>query len=117
MPAYPTLRRRADFEAVARAGSRSSTRLLVLRARRTSGPITRIGLATPATLGGAVERNRVRRRVRELVRTRYGEMGAGWDLLVIARPEALHATFGELGTALATILARAGVLAARPEGD
>jgi ribonuclease P protein component len=112
VPAYPTLRRRADFEAVTRSGTVSATRLLVLRARRTDEPITRIGLATPATLGGAVERNRVRRRVRELVRARYGEMGAGWDLLVITKPDARRATFAELGAALDTLLARAGVIGA-----
>ncbi|HEY7452261.1 MAG TPA: ribonuclease P protein component [Candidatus Limnocylindria bacterium] len=110
MPAYPTLRRRADFEAVAKSRAVSATRLLVLRTRRTNGPITRIGLATPASLGGAVERNRVRRRLRALVRARYGEMGAGWDLLVITKPEARSATFAELGGALDDALIRAGVL-------
>jgi ribonuclease P protein component len=109
VPAFPTLRRRADFEAVARSGSVSATRLLVLRARQTNGPTTRIGLATPASLGGAVERNRVRRRMRELVRARHGEMGAGWDLLVIMKPAARDATFGELGSALDAALARAGI--------
>jgi ribonuclease P protein component len=112
MPAYPTLRRRADFAAVAKTRSVSASRLLVLKARRTDGPVTRIGLATPASLGGAVERNRVRRRMRELVRARYGEMGAGWDLLVIMKPEARSATFAELGTALESALARSGVLGA-----
>jgi ribonuclease P protein component len=110
VPAYPTLRRRADFEAVVRSGSVSATRLLVLRARRTNGPITRVGLATPASLGGAVERNRVRRRMRELVRARHGEMGAGWDLLVIMKPAARDASFGELGSALEAALSRAGVV-------
>jgi ribonuclease P protein component len=112
MPAYPTLRRRADFEAVARSRSVSATRLLVLRALRTHGPVTRIGLATPASLGGAVERNRVRRRMRALVRAGYGEMGAGWDLLVIMKPEARSATFAELGAALRDALTRSGVLEA-----
>lgn len=112
MPAYPTLSRRADFQAVARDGNVSATRLLVLRARRTDGPITRIGLATPATIGGAVERNRVRRRVRALVQARHGEMGAGWDLLVIMKPDARTATFGELAAALDTVLLRAGVMGA-----
>ncbi|RPH35614.1 MAG: ribonuclease P protein component [Chloroflexi bacterium] len=110
MPAFPTLRRRADFEAVVRSGSVSATRLLVLRARRTEGPTTRIGLATPASLGGAVERNRVRRRMRELVRARHGEMGAGWDLLMIMKPAAAAATYAELGAVLDSALARAGVL-------
>jgi ribonuclease P protein component len=109
MPAFPTLRRRADFEAVVRSGSVSATRLLVLRARRTDGPTTRIGLATPASLGGAVERNRVRRRMRALVRARHEEMGAGWDLLMIMKPDARNATFDELGDALDVSLSRAGV--------
>jgi ribonuclease P protein component len=109
VPAYPTLRRRADFEAVIRSGRLSASRLLVLRAHKTDEPITRIGLATPATLGGAVERNRVRRRLRALVRARYGEMGAGWDLLVITKPGARRATFAELGAALDGLLERAGV--------
>jgi ribonuclease P protein component len=109
MPAFPTLRRRADFEAVVRSGSVSATRLLVLRARRTDGPTTRIGLATPASLGGAVERNRVRRRMRALVRARHEEMGAGWDLLVIMKPDARSATFDELRDALNVVLDRAGI--------
>lgn len=109
MPAFPTLRRRADFEAVVRSGNVSATRLLVLRARRTDGPTTRIGLATPASLGGAVERNRVRRRMRALVRARHEEMGAGWDLLVIMKPDARNATFDELGDALNVVLDRAGI--------
>jgi ribonuclease P protein component len=109
LPAFPTLRRRADFEAVVRSGSVSATRLLVLRARRTDGPTTRIGLATPASLGGAVERNRVRRRMRALVRARHEEMGAGWDLLMIMKPDARNATYGELGDALDAALARAGI--------
>jgi ribonuclease P protein component len=50
--------------------------------------------------------------VRELVRARYGEMGAGWDLLVITKPDARRATFAELGAALDTLLARAGVTGA-----
>jgi RNase P protein component len=47
--------------------------------------------------------------MRELVRARHGEMGAGWDLLVIMKPAARDATFGELGSALDAALARAGI--------
>jgi RNase P protein component len=48
--------------------------------------------------------------MRELVRTRYGGMGAGWDLLVIAKPDARRASYAELGAALDSLLARTGVL-------
>jgi ribonuclease P protein component len=107
--ALAMLRRKADFDAIGRGGTARSDRLLVLRALRTDEPMTRIGFSTPRRLGGAVERNRVRRRLRELVRERYGEMAAGWDLLLIARPDAATATYGELREALASLLRRSRI--------
>jgi ribonuclease P protein component len=66
-------------------------------------------MSTPRTLGGAVQRNRVRRRLRELVRARMGRIGPGWDLLIIARPTAGEATHAELGDALDALLARTDI--------
>jgi ribonuclease P protein component len=109
MPALPMLRRRADFEAIGRGGSARSTRLLVLRTLRTDRSETRVGFSTPRTLGGAVQRNRVRRRLRELVRTRLEGIGPGWDLLLIARPAAAEATHAELGAALDALVAQTGI--------
>lgn len=109
MPALPTLRRRADFEAIAAHGSARSSPLLVLRTLRTERGETRVGLATPRTLGGSVRRNLVRRRLRELVRQRLEAIGPGWDLLLIARPAAGQATFAELGETLDALLRRAGI--------
>jgi len=109
MPLLPTLRRRADFEAIARDGSARSTPSLVLRFMRTERTESRIGLSTPRTLGGSVQRNRVRRRLREHLRRRLDTIGPGWDLLLIARPAAGQATFAELGGALDSLLQRAGI--------
>jgi ribonuclease P protein component len=109
VPALPMLRRKADFEALGRRGTARSTRLLVLRSLRTGGPETRVGLSTPRSLGGAVQRNRVRRRLRELVRERRGSIGTGWDLLLIARPEAVAASHAELREALGSLLERSGI--------
>jgi ribosomal protein L34/ribonuclease P protein component len=109
VPVLPTLRRRADFEAIGRHGSVRSTPLLVLRWLRTDRGETRIGLSTPRTLGGAVQRNRVRRRLRELVRARLGRIGPGWDLLIIARPGAAEASHAELGAAMDSLLARSDI--------
>ncbi|HEX6139915.1 MAG TPA: ribonuclease P protein component [Candidatus Limnocylindria bacterium] len=110
MPPFPMLRRKADFEALGRHGTVRSTRLLVLRSLRTDRPETRVGLSTSRALGGAVQRNRVRRRLRELVRERLAAMGTGWDLLLIARPEAASADYGELRGALGSLLERSGIV-------
>lgn len=109
MPPFPTLRRKADFDALARDGTARSSQLLVLRTVRTDGATTRIGFSTPRSLGGAVQRNRVRRRLRSLVRERYGELGTGWDLLVIARPAAAQATYADLRDALTNVLRRSEI--------
>ena len=103
------LRRRADFEAIGRHGTTRSTPLLVLRWMRTDRAETRIGLSTPRTLGGAVQRNRVRRRLRALIRERIGGIGPGWDLLLSARPAAGDANHAELGEAIDALLRRSDI--------
>jgi ribonuclease P protein component len=109
MPALPMLRRRADFEAIGRDGTARSTPLIVLRWRRTGRGETRIGLSTPRTLGGAVQRNLVRRRLRELIRARIDTIGPGWDLLIIARPAAATASQAELAAAVDALLRRSDI--------
>ena len=109
MPPLPMLRRKADFDALGRHGTARSSRLLVLRSLRTEGPMTRIGLSTPRTLGGSVQRNRVRRRLRDMVRQELGAMESGWDLLLIARPEAGAASQVELRDAFRSLLERSGI--------
>ena len=109
MPVLPMLRRRADFEAIGRKGQARATPQLVLRSMRTDRAESRIGLSTPKSLGGAVQRNRVRRRLRELVRARLERIGPGWDLLLIARPAAGEASHTELGAAIDALLDRSEI--------
>lgn len=109
MPALVPLRRRADFDAVMRGGSARSHRLIVLRWLRTGRPEMRVGFSTPRTIGGAVVRNRVRRRLREIMRERRDRIGGGIDLLLIVRPESAAVGYGELRAAVATLLQRSGI--------
>jgi ribonuclease P protein component len=47
-------------------------------------------------LGGAVVRNRIKRRVREAVRTRLEKAGAGWEIVINPRLRALTAPFSQV---------------------
>src|SRR5678809_1123012 len=59
-------------------------------------PEVRVGLITSRRVGGAVVRNRVRRRLREIVRRHQHALGSGVWLVIIARPAAAAASFAAL---------------------
>lgn len=56
----------------------------------------KVGFTCPRALGGAVVRNRIRRRMREAVRERLDETGAGWEIVINPRLRAMTAPFSEL---------------------
>ena len=89
------LRRRADFLAAASA-RKVPTRAFVLQVRRRSdeGPV-RVGFTVSRKVGTAVERNRVRRRLKELVRLAQAAAGlpAGNDYVLVGRRAALSLAF------------------------
>jgi len=91
------LRHRADFLAAA-AGARAPAAAFVLqvRKRRDNGP-ARVGYTVSRKVGTAVERNRVRRRLREIVR-RAAEAGmqSGHDYVLIGRRAALALPFDQM---------------------
>jgi len=101
------LRRRTDFRAAA-AGLRASVGAFVVQARRRAeaGPV-RIGFTVSRQVGNAVERNRVRRRLREMVRlSQGGGMHDGHDYVLIGRRAALAAPFGQMRQELDAALGR-----------
>ena len=81
------LSRSRDFDAVHRRGRSVSSRFLVLYWLPQEEPAEpRIGFAVPRAAGGAVERNRIKRRLREAWRERLGRVPTGRDYVLIARP-------------------------------
>jgi ribonuclease P protein component len=102
------LRRRVDFAAVYRSGKVEGNRLLVVRARpREQGP-ARFGFAVGKAVGGAVVRNRVKRRLRAACDTL--PVAEGLDIVIGARAAAANADYAALRQSLLTLLRRAGAL-------
>jgi ribonuclease P protein component len=107
------LSRPEDFAALQGEGTVRSHPLLVVRYRRTGLEATRFGFSTGRKLGGAVVRNRVRRRLREALRVMAPSFQPGWDVLIIARPPIVTAEYTTLTGVLQNLLRRGGVLGGR----
>lgn len=69
-----------------------------------------VGISVSKKVGGAVERNRVRRRLRELVRRRLADLKRGCRLVFVARSDARDARFDDLEAAVERLLARADLI-------
>ena len=96
--------RRAEFDAVYRDGRRRAGRQFVVFARPNGLAHTRFGLSVKRALGGAVVRNRIRRRIREILRLHRTEIPAGWDMVVHPRSSVARAEFGGLAAELVALL-------------
>lgn len=101
------LRKSKDFTQVRREGRSWADRLLVLIAHRTHNPTSRFGFSVSKRVGNAVVRNRVKRRLREAVRTELApRIDDGWDFVVIARRDAADADYHRLNRSLMRLFRR-----------
>ena len=98
------LRSPRDFAALQELGRTRSHPLLTIRIRRNDLGGDRFGIATGRRLGSAVVRNRVRRRVREILRRIDPLDSSGWDVLIVPRPASVAATYAELRSAVEALL-------------
>jgi ribonuclease P protein component len=104
------LRKHADYQRVYRESRRftSASMTYFFRARAAgepAGTLPRIGLTTGRVLGGAVERNRIRRRMREAVRLHAGKLPEHVDVVLHPRKQVLEMEFGRLESEVARIFA------------
>lgn len=98
------------FREIRRAGRSVSNDLLALCALANDLPYSRFGFAVSSRIGNAVVRNRIKRRLREIMRLRMATVRPGCDIILIARKPIRSAEYHQLETACARLLRRAQLL-------
>jgi ribonuclease P protein component len=110
------LSRSAEFERVYRQGRSHGNRYFVLHAfpreRAETDDVPRLGVSVSRKVGGAVDRNRVKRLLREAFRAEAHGLPTDVDVVIVARPDALELVEREglagVQAAVAELVARAG---------
>jgi ribonuclease P protein component len=103
-PREARLVRRGEFDAVYRGGKRRSSSHFTVFLRANQLPCSRFGFSIKKALGGAVLRNRIRRRVREIVRGHRQEILTGWDIVIHPKSSVARAEFAALTADLMRLL-------------
>jgi ribonuclease P protein component len=99
-----------DFKRVRRTGKSFAHPFLVLIVARNDLGISRFGFTAGRSLGGAVQRNRAKRRMRAALQSHFASLAPGWDSVLIARPAILEAPWEQLMHALEQLLRRAELI-------
>jgi ribonuclease P protein component len=126
LPNDERLTRRRDFAAVFGRKKFWADGLLALNVRfhdpakpepGVNAETRRFGFSvSKKAVGKAHDRNRVKRRLREICRARGGEWRGGFDAVIVARSGAADATYAELDAALRGLMVRAGLRRAGDDG-
>ena len=107
------LTRSEDFDRVHRQGNSWAASILVLRAAPNNRDDSRFGMSVSKKVGNAVTRNRIKRRLREIINML--PLRPGWDLVIIVRPAAAALGFAQFKDCLERLLVRAKLLVKQDE--
>ena len=110
-PKTRRLTRASEYERVKRDGFMRRGKLLMLNVMPMDNSGTcRVGFVTSRRVGGAVVRNRVRRRLREIVRQHQHVLRGGFWMVLIARRDAVNASYQQLEHEWLRLATRASIL-------
>ena len=104
-----SLKRNHEFRALYARGKSSAGVYLAVYTRPNRAGVTRLGLTVSSKLGGAVKRNRIRRRLREAYRLEEDKLRPGCDIVIVARARAFTADFLALRKDLLSVCAKLGL--------
>lgn len=97
LPKINRLRKKKDFERVFKEGKNARSPVLYFKVLETKEPSSRIGFIVSKKISlKAVERNKIRRRLRESVRAALSTLKESWDIVIIASPRIKKSSFEEI---------------------
>ena len=103
------LRKRYQFNYVYKSGEHFSSQHLVVYVTSSKTKSIKVGFAVTKKIGHAVVRNKIRRRLRELVQKQLPNLKQNYNIIVVAKESVTEASFEQLGFELNKLLKKANL--------
>lgn len=105
-----SLKKSHEFRRMYSKGKSAAGSVLVIYCRRSKPGKNRLGITVGSKLGGAVVRNKVKRRIREAYRINEDKFKTGWDIVIVARVRAGSAPFSQIESSVINLSRQLGLL-------
>ena len=105
-----SIKKNSRFRAIYASADSKADRYLVMYHTENGGDFSRLGITVSGKIGNAVTRNRIRRRIREIVRLSEGSFLSGYDIVVVARKPSAEADYRVLERSVMKLASACGLL-------
>ena len=99
-----SLKKNYEFRRLYNKGKSAASQFAVVYCRRNGSDGNRLGITVSAKIGGAVQRNRIRRRLKEIYRLNEDKLKTGFDIVFVARGRSRNAGYKELESSVLRLL-------------
>ena len=103
------LKKNYEFRRLYSKGKSAASHCVVVYCRRNRAAGNRLGLTVSTKIGGAVQRNRVRRRLKEIYRLNEEKLTPGYDIVIVARVKSRYVGYHELETSVLALFRKLGI--------
>lgn len=111
LPKKYRLKQKKDFNLVHKKGRFYSDKFLAIKLIKNNLEYSRFGFLVSLKISKkATKRNKVKRRLREVVRLKLKEIKPGFDIIFLTRPEIVEKNFSEINEGVTKVLKKARLL-------
>ena len=105
-----SLKKNYEFKRLYNKGKSAASKYIAVYVRKNGRDENRLGITVSTKLGGAVRRNRIRRRLKEAYRINEHKLRKGHDLVIVARMSSQDAKWSELEASVLTLFTKLGIM-------
>jgi len=112
-----SLKKNYEFKRLYNRGKSAASSYAAVYCRRNGSSENRLGVTVSTKLGGAVKRNRIKRRLKEVYRINEEKFFAGYDIVIVARMRSRYSGFQELENSILSLFKKLKLCGDNGAGD